>query len=90
MRQFAGSWLSSPPRGGCASGPRRRRFTFPLEVPEPPPRIGMDSVPAVVDEPRRFRAANPSRLQKKPPRQKRLGGYTAAAPNQPVVPTARC
>jgi hypothetical protein len=36
--------------GACASSPARSSVTVPLEIPEPPPRIAMDPVPAVVAE----------------------------------------
>jgi hypothetical protein len=32
----------------CASNPARSSLTVPLEIPEPPPRVAMDPVPAVV------------------------------------------
>jgi hypothetical protein len=35
----------------CASNPARSAATVPLEVPEPPPRVAMDPVPAVITEP---------------------------------------
>jgi hypothetical protein len=34
--------------GACASNPARSALTVPLETPEPPPRVAMDPVPAVV------------------------------------------
>ena len=36
--------------GACASNPAQSSVKFPLEIPEPPPRIAMDPVPAVVAE----------------------------------------
>ena len=36
--------------GACASSPARSSVKFPLEIPEPPPRIAMDPVPAVIAE----------------------------------------
>ncbi len=36
--------------GACASTPARSSVTVPLEIPEPPPRVAMDPVPAVVAE----------------------------------------
>jgi hypothetical protein len=36
--------------GACASNPARSSVTVPLEIPEPPPRVAMDPVPAVVAE----------------------------------------
>ena len=33
----------------CASNPARSSSNVPLEIPEPPPRVAMDPVPAVVD-----------------------------------------
>jgi hypothetical protein len=32
----------------CASNPARSSETVPLEIPEPPPRVAMDPVPAVI------------------------------------------
>ena len=32
----------------CASSPARSSVTVPLEIPEPPPRVAMDPVPAVI------------------------------------------
>ena len=34
--------------GSCASNPARSSVTVPLEIPEPPPRVAMDPVPAVI------------------------------------------
>lgn len=34
----------------CASTPARSSVTVPLEIPEPPPRVAMDPVPAVIAE----------------------------------------
>jgi hypothetical protein len=36
--------------GACASTPGRSAATVPLEIPEPPPRVAMDPVPAVIAE----------------------------------------
>ena len=36
--------------GACASSPARSSMKVPLQIPEPPPRVGMDPVPAVVAE----------------------------------------
>lgn len=36
--------------GACASSPARSSVKFPLEIPEPPPRVAMDPLPAVVVE----------------------------------------
>jgi hypothetical protein len=36
--------------GACASSPARSSTKFPLEIPEPPPRVAMDPVPAVIAE----------------------------------------
>jgi hypothetical protein len=36
--------------GACASSPARSAVKVPLEIPEPPPRVAMDPVPAVFDE----------------------------------------
>ena len=36
--------------GACASSPARSSVKVPLEIPEPPPRVAMDPVPAVVAE----------------------------------------
>ena len=35
----------------CASNPARSSVTVPLEIPEPPPRVAMDPVPADVELP---------------------------------------
>ena len=32
----------------CASNPARSSVTVPLEIPEPPPRVAMDPIPAVI------------------------------------------
>lgn len=34
----------------CASNPARTSSRIPLEIPEPPPRVAMDPVPAVIAE----------------------------------------
>jgi hypothetical protein len=34
----------------CASNPARSAVNVPLEIPEPPPRVAMDPVPAVIME----------------------------------------
>jgi hypothetical protein len=34
----------------CASNPARSAAAVPLEIPEPPPRVAMDPVPAVIAE----------------------------------------
>ena len=34
----------------CASTPERSSIKVPLEIPEPPPRVAMDPVPAVIAE----------------------------------------
>jgi hypothetical protein len=71
--------------GACASGPAS--VTVPLEIPEPPPRIAMDPVPAVVAEepvvPERppVTPAEKAAAPKTPP-----AAATAAAP-QPAAPT---
>ena len=36
--------------GACASSPARTSSKVPLEIPEPPPRVAMDPVPAVIAE----------------------------------------
>ena len=36
--------------GACASSPARSSVKVPLEIPEPPPRVAMDPVPAVIAE----------------------------------------
>jgi hypothetical protein len=36
--------------GACASNPARSSMNVPLDIPEPPPRVAMDPVPAVVAE----------------------------------------
>lgn len=36
--------------GACASNPARSSVAVPLEIPEPPPRVAMDPVPAVIPE----------------------------------------
>jgi hypothetical protein len=36
--------------GACASSPARTSSKIPLEIPEPPPRVAMDPVPAVIAE----------------------------------------
>lgn len=33
--------------GACSANPARSSVTVPLEIPEPPPRVAMDPVPAV-------------------------------------------
>jgi hypothetical protein len=36
--------------GACVSSPARSSVKVPLEIPEPPPRVAMDPVPAVIAE----------------------------------------
>ena len=36
--------------GACTSNPARSSVTVPLEIPEPPPRVAIDPVPAVITE----------------------------------------
>jgi hypothetical protein len=36
--------------GACVSSPARSSVKVPLEIPEPPPRVAMDPVPAIVAE----------------------------------------
>ena len=74
--------------GACASGPARSSVTFPLEVPEPPPRIAMDPVPAVIDEAPVVSERPPVTPAEKTAAPKTPPVATTAAAPQPVVPTA--
>lgn len=61
----------------CASNPGRSSVTVPLEIPEPPPRVAMDPVPAVAE------AAPPEAPETTVP-----PTPAAAAPPSPRVPAA--
>lgn len=70
----------------CASNPARSAATVPLQIPEPPPRVAIDPVPAVIPEapapPERPAAAPASRPATPPP------APPAATVNpQPAPPT---
>ena len=60
----------------CASNPARSSVTVPLEIPEPPPRVAMDPMPAVAEV--------PPPLEPEPP----PATPAAAAPTTPRVPAA--
>lgn len=71
----------------CASSPARSSVKVPLEIPEPPPRVAMDPVPAVVvaepvvpDRPSVAPAARPPALSPPSP------ASTAAAPPAATPP----
>ena len=71
----------------CASSGARSSAKVPLEIPEPPPRVAMDPVPAVVvaepvvpDRPSVAPAARPPSLSPSPP------ASTAAAPAAATPP----
>ena len=71
----------------CASSPARSSGKVPLEVPEPPPRVAMDPVPAVIPElpvatekPVAVPASRPPSPASSPP------ASTAAAPPVPAGP----
>ena len=70
----------------CASNPARSSVTVPLEIPDPPPRVGMDPVPAVIAgtplAPERPVAAPVSRPAGTPP------PVTTAATTPPATPPA--
>lgn len=75
----------------CASNPARSAAKVPLEIPEPPPRVAMDPVPAVIAEvppaPERPAATPASR----PPAAPASPPAAAAAPpaaQPPVAPVA--
>lgn len=60
----------------CASNPGRAAGTVPLEIPEPPPRVAMDPVPAVAEAPPPEAPEPPAAVP------------AAAAPSTPRVPAA--
>jgi hypothetical protein len=70
----------------CASNPARSSVKVPLEIPEPPPRVAMDPVPAVIVEtppaPEKPPAAPASRPSTTPP-----AASTTGATSPPVAPT---
>jgi hypothetical protein len=73
----------------CASSPARSSVTVPLEIPEPPPRVAMDPVPAVVEEP----PVEPEQpletpVEKTPPRRVSPPASVAAAPPPATPPPA--
>lgn len=74
----------------CASNPARSAVTVPLEIPEPPPRVPMDPVPAVIAgtpvTPERPVAAPVTRPIGTPPPVSTAAAAPAVAP--PVVQTA--
>lgn len=72
----------------CASNPARSSAKVPLEIPEPPPRVAMDPVPAVViaepvvpDKPSVAPAARPPSLSPSPP-----ASTAAPPPTTPLTP----
>ena len=66
---------------GCASNPARSSKAVPLAIPEPPPRVAMDPVPAaVIDEPP---AEKPVPAVQAPPRP-----ATTAPPATPAASVA--
>jgi hypothetical protein len=75
--------------GACASNPARSSMTVPLEIPEPPPRVAMDPVPAVVvgtpvapDRP----VPAPARPPGTPPPISTAGATPPATPPAPQTP----
>src|SRR5262245_22649451 len=68
--------------GGCASSSARSSLKVPLEIPEPPPRVAMDPVPAVITEapvePERPPVATAEKTP--PPKTPPVAATTAAAP----------
>lgn len=78
--------------GACASNPARSSVKVPLEIPEPPPRVAMDPVPAVIVEtappPERPPATPASRPPSTPPAASTAGATPPPATQVPaVVPT---
>jgi len=74
----------------CASNPARSAMTVPLEIPEPPPRVAMDPVPAVVVGtpvlPERPVAAPVSRPAGTPPPVSTAAATPPATPPAPQTP----
>ena len=74
--------------GACASSPAKSSVKFPLQIPEPPPRVAMDPVPAVIAEapvvPERpaVTPAEKTAAPKTPP------AATPAVAPQPAVPSS--
>lgn len=70
----------------CASNPARSAAKVPLEIPEPPPRVAMDPVPAVIvetpPEPEKPAPTPASRPAAAPPAASTAG----AAPQVPQIP----
>jgi len=73
--------------GACASNPARASVTVPLEIPDPPPRIAMDPVPAVVAEEPVVPERPPVTPAEKAAAPKTPPATTAAAAPQPAAPT---
>lgn len=71
--------------GGCMGSPAS--VTVPLEIPEPPPRIAMDPVPAVVAEAPVVPERPPVTPAEKTAAPKTPPATTTAAAPQPAVPS---
>jgi hypothetical protein len=74
---------------GCASNPGRSAAAVPLEIPEPPPRVAIDPVPAVVEVPqveKPVAATAPSRPPATPPAT--APAASATTPPAQTVPPA--
>ena len=76
--------------GACASNPERSSLNVPLEIPEPPPRVAMDPVPAVLVgtpvSPERPVAAPVTRPGGTPPPVSTTAAAPTAAPSAPQTP----
>jgi hypothetical protein len=76
--------------GACASSPARSSMKVPLEIPEPPPRVAMEPVPAVIVEepvePERPPVVTTEKTP--PPKTPQVAATTAAAPPATQPPSA--
>lgn len=77
---------------GCASNPARTSVAVPLEIPEPPPRVALDPIPAI-DVPQTERlpavpATAPSVRSNTPPAPSATAASSSPAPPTPPAAAA--
>lgn len=82
--------IASLVAASCASNPGRSSVTVPLEIPEPPPRVAMDPVPAILIgtpvAPERPAAAPVSRPAGMPPPASTAAATPSATPPAQQTP----